>query len=77
MIEIREVEGRYEIYSADRHWEVFGTKLRAQAAALALADDIKREAGRWPKIRSPWPVNLPGSGSEAADNSPQWVLPRA
>lgn len=56
MIEIREVQGRYEVYSADRHWEVFDAKLAAEAVALALAAEIHQELGRLPTIISPWPV---------------------
>lgn len=63
MIEIREVDGRYEVYSAGRHWEVFATKLQAHAVAVAIAHQIKSEAGDWPRIRSPWPVSHPESGS--------------
>lgn len=56
MIEIREVQGRYEVFSPDRHWEVFEAKLAAQAAALGLAGEIQREMGKLPKILAPWPV---------------------
>lgn len=56
MIEIREVNGRYEVYSPGRHWEVFRAKLAAQAAALGLAAKIKEELGRQPPIIAPWPV---------------------
>lgn len=56
MIEIREVQGRYEVYSPDRHWEVFDAKLAAEAVALALAAEIQQELGRLPTIISPWPV---------------------
>ena len=56
MIEIREAQGRYELYSPDRHWEVFEAKLAAQAAALALAAEIQQELGRAPTIIAPWPV---------------------
>ena len=56
MIEIREVRGRYEVYSVDRHWEVFEAKLAAQATALALAGEIQQELGRLPTIIAPWPV---------------------
>lgn len=56
MIQIREVQGRYEVYSVDRHWEVFEAKLAAQAAALALAGEIQQELGRLPTIIAPWPV---------------------
>lgn len=56
MIEIRELRGRYEVYSVDRHWEVFEAKLAAQAAALALAAEIQQELGRLPTIIAPWPV---------------------
>lgn len=56
MIEIREVEGRYEVYSPDLHWEVFDAKWAAQAVALALAAEIQRERGRLPTIIAPWRV---------------------
>lgn len=54
MIQIREVQGRYEVYSADRHWEVFEAKLAAQAAALALAAEIERETGALPMVTTSW-----------------------
>lgn len=56
MIEIREANGRYEVFSPDRHWEVFETKLRAQAAALGLAAEIQSETGANPVIITPWPL---------------------
>lgn len=56
MIEIKEVDGRYEVLSPGRHWEVFEGRLGAQAAALALADEIKDDSGTLPEITSPWPV---------------------
>lgn len=56
MIEVREVGGRFEVYSPDRHWEVFDAKLAAQAAAIALAAQIQQEIGRHPTIIAPWPV---------------------
>lgn len=42
MIEIREVDGRYEVVSPGRHWEMFEGRLGAQAAALALAGEIQQ-----------------------------------
>ena len=56
MIVISEAEGRYEVVSPGRHWEVFEGRLGAQAAALALAGEIQQETGAPPKIVSPWPV---------------------
>lgn len=54
MIEIREVDGRYEVYSPDRHWEVFEGCLGARQAAIALASEIQRETGRPPEVVTPW-----------------------
>ena len=54
MIEIREVGGRYEVYSPDRHWEVFEGCLGAQHAAIALAAEIQRETGLPAKVVTPW-----------------------
>lgn len=56
VIEIREVEGRFEVLSPGRHWEVFNGKLGAQSATLALAGEIRDETGALPRIVSPWPV---------------------
>ena len=65
MIEITEVEGRYEILSPDRHWEAFDCKLSAHAAALALAAEVEQETGTLPRIAAPWalypPVRTPQS----------------
>ena len=55
MIEIKEVDGRYEVFSPCRHWEVFEAKLSAQAAAVALAAEIQEETGARPVIIAPWP----------------------
>lgn len=54
MIQFREVQGRYEVYSVDRHWEVFEAKLAAQAAALALAAEVERETGALPMVAASW-----------------------
>lgn len=59
MIEVREAEGHYEVFAQDRHWEVFEGRLGAQAAALALAAEIKAETGSLPEIQAPWPVYPP------------------
>ena len=59
MIEITEVEGRYEVLSPGRHWEAFESKLGAHAAALALAAEVEAETGSPPIIAAPWPVCLP------------------
>lgn len=56
MIEINEVEGRFEVFSLGRHWEVFEGRLGAQAAALALAAELQLETASWPEIAAPWPV---------------------
>lgn len=56
MIEIREVEGRFEVFSPERHWEVFEGRLGATGAALGLAAEIQAETGSLPEIRAPWPV---------------------
>lgn len=58
MIVIREVDGRYEVVSPGRHWEMFEGRLGAQAAALALAGEIQQETGSLPRIISPWPEHL-------------------
>lgn len=59
MIETRETEGRYEVFSPGRHWEAFEGRLGAQAAALALAGEIHRETGSLPLIAAPWAVYPP------------------
>lgn len=56
VIEIRETQGRYEVFSPGWHWEVFEGRLGAQAAALGLAGEIHRQTGEMPKILAPWPV---------------------
>ena len=59
MIVIRDVGGRFEVFSPDRHFEIFEGRLGAQVTALALAAEIQRETGEWPDITAPWPVYLP------------------
>lgn len=61
MIQIREAQGRYEVLSPDRHWEICADRPRAQAAALTLAAEIELETGTSPEIQAPWP--LPASGA--------------
>lgn len=56
MIQIREAHGRYEVLSPDRHWEICDDRIRAQAAALALAAEIESETGEPPAIIAPWSV---------------------
>ena len=59
MIEITEVDGRYEVLSPDRHWEAFDCKLSAHATALALAAEVGEETGTLPRIAAPWAVCPP------------------
>lgn len=54
MIDIKEVNGRYEVLSPGRHWEVFESKLDAHAAALGLAAEVEQETGSMPLIAAPW-----------------------
>lgn len=59
MIEITKADSRYEVRSADRHWEAFESKLAAHAAALALAAEVELETGTVPQIAAPWVVHFP------------------
>lgn len=74
MIEIRQVGTRFEVLSPDRHWEIFEGKLRAHAAALALAAEIASETGIVPKILAPWPLRLDVLiGPQMVDQSSAWT----
>ncbi|WP_407353497.1 hypothetical protein [Luteimonas sp. R10] len=62
MIEIREVDGRFEVFCEDWHWEVFEGALGAQQAAIALASNILSETGTRPAIVAPWGDLIASSG---------------
>lgn len=66
MIEVKEVEGRYEVFSPGRHWEAFEGRLSAHAAALGLAHEIRGETGIFPEIKAPWPIRAAATGAGRA-----------
>lgn len=43
MVEIREVDGRFEVYAPGYHWEVFLQRHTAELVAAELARKIAKE----------------------------------